>query len=107
MPLEDTSSVLRHVTLDVFANMQLDPAWVMRPMTAAYGKRIGRSMFGIIPTTEMRFQDLGLVAAQLLIWQEFFGCYMEFTIVVFRRLPHDESLPIATGFLRMNSRSNE
>ena len=106
MSLEDTSNIFRHVAFDIYAHMQLDPTWVMRPMSAAYGRRVGTSIFGILPTTAMRNQDLGIVAAQLLIWQEFFGCYVEFNIVVYRRLPHDESIPIGSGFLQMRHLSH-
>ena len=100
MPLEDTANVFRQVAFDIFAHMQVDPAWVMHPIGSVYRKKIGTSMFDIVPTTGMRYQDLGLVAAQLLLWQEFFGCYVEFDMLIFRRLPHDESMPIATGFLQ-------
>lgn len=107
MSLDDTANIFRQVTFEVFVHMQTDPAWVMRPMRAVYRKKIGTSVLDIVPTAAMRYQDLGLVAAQLLIWQEFFGCYIEFDMVIFRRSPDDESMPIATGFLQISPSSNE
>lgn len=101
MHLEDTADIFHHVAFDVLVMAQVAPDRVTRPVIGSYRRGIRSSLFSVLPT-EMRYQDLGLLAAQLLLWEEFFGCFVECDMQFFRKQPDGQSWRIGTGSLRNN-----
>ena len=106
VPLEDAMNIFRDVAFEVLLNMQFDPNWVTRPVAGRYRRAVGSSVFSVWPRG-MRNQDLGLLAAQLLLWEEFFGCFVECDMVFIGRQTDGQSWPIGAGSLRTDRAVDE